>query len=200
VVKKAITNFSNNREGRMKRTLVLIITIGLIALMANAVYATTILYDVQNIGGDTWQYDYTVVNDSLTDPIREFMIYFDYGLYAALSVNSSATGWFEQTVDPAFVLGMPQDGFYDAIAVDTNPGILFGSAAGGFSVQFAWLFTGFTPAGQRFEVIDPATLAVLDSGQTAPIPEPGTVVLLLSGILGFAFWRRLSMSKPNRKD
>ena len=40
--------------------------------------AVSIDYDLTNIGGDRWQYDYTITNTS-SDALYGFAIYFDYG-------------------------------------------------------------------------------------------------------------------------
>jgi hypothetical protein len=95
-----------------------------------------------------------------------------------LGVATLVAGWDQVTVDHDLIFGIPVDGFYDALAQDS--GIAVGGSVGGFSVAFDWFGVG-TPGAQRFEIVDPLTFAVLDSGLTG-IPEPGTIELLAVGL------------------
>jgi len=163
----------------MKRILLLTIMIGIFVTMVNGVYATTILYDLSNLGGLRWEYTYSVTNDSLSSSIDEFTIYFNPGLYDNLIVGNTPADW-----DPLITQPDPflvSDGFYDALALVT--GIAPGATVSGFSVSFDWLVAGI-PGSQFFEVVNPPTFVVLDSGNTTPVPEPGTLLLLGSGLIG----------------
>jgi hypothetical protein len=171
----------------MKKSLFLSALLVLLVSIPISVPATTISYDVQNLGGTVWQYSYTVSNDTLSVPIEEFTIYFENGLYQALWVDSAVSGWTEQVIEPWFP---NNSGFYDAIA--SGAGIGPGETMGGFQVSFEWLTFG-APMPQPFEVYDTG-LAFLDSGTTTPsvVPEPGTLMLLCSGLLCLAGIRRKS--------
>lgn len=154
--------------------------VGLILLLSlSSSYATTIIYGVTNITGNTWEYTYNVANDTLGIDIEEFTIFFDAALYENLSVTSAPTDWDPLAIQPDPAL--PDDGFYDALALVV--GIAPGDSLGGFGVQFDFLGTG-APGSQFFEVIDPFTFATLDSGFTQAIPLPAAIWLFGSGMLG----------------
>lgn len=154
-----------------------------LAMFAYCVQATTITYTTQNLSGNTWQYSYTVTNDTLPQPIDEFTIYFGLFVYENLSVVGQAAplDWDAIAVEPDPAL--PDDGFYDALAL--NLGIAPGTALGQFQITFDYLANG-VPKEQFFEIVDPTSLAVLDSGFTvAAVPLPAAGWLMGSGLLGF---------------
>jgi hypothetical protein len=141
--------------------------------------ATTIYYDVTNITGNTWEYSYTVNNDTLSFNIDEFTIYFSLGDYQNLSVVSSPVSWDSLVVEPDNFLG--NDGYFDSLAL--SGGIAPGNSLGGLIVSFNYLGTG-NPGSQLFEIVDPADFTVLDSGQTEVVPVPSAILLFGSGLLG----------------
>jgi len=150
----------------------------------SSAYATVISYDTTNITGNRWQYNYTIVNDTLADNIEAFTIYFDVGLYDHLSFISVPTDWDPLTIQPD--ANLPGDGFFDALALVS--GIAPSDLLGGFSISFDWLGQD-APGDQFFEIYD-AGFSVIDSGMTqfvVPInvPEPASILLFFAGWLLF---------------
>lgn len=150
-------------------------------------YATTIKYDVSLVSGNTWEYTYTVGNDTLGVDIEEFTVFFDVDLYENLVATTTPANWDPIAIQPDPSLPVPDDGFYDALALVV--GIVPGASLGGFGVQFDYLGVG-TPGNQLFEVIDPDTFATLDSGSTQLIPLPASIWLFGSGMLGLFYQLR----------
>ena len=170
----------------MKQLTRLLVIAMVLALSTANAFALPIVYEVNNLAGDRWEYRYDVTNDPAnTFAIEEFTVYFDLGLYDTLQVGNTPTGWDALVVQPDS--GFPPgpglgDGFYDALAVAV-PGIAPGDSVGGFSVQFTYLGTG-TPGAQFYEIVDPETFEPLQSGATTTaVPEPGSLLLLVAGLL-----------------
>jgi len=149
--------------------------------------ATTISYEATDLtdttpGEDLWQYTYTVGGFEF-DTDYGFTIFFDYQLYADLedpppSVNLE---WDSIVWQPDS--GLPDDGVYDALAL-----VDVASLADPFTVSFVWLGTG-APGAQFFDVYD-SSFNTVESGQSAPVPEPGTILLVGSGLIGLAGLRK----------
>jgi len=49
-------------------------------------------------------------------------------------------------------------------------------------VRFHWLGSG-APGAQGFEVYDPSTFSLLETGSTSAVPEPPAAGLALAGLL-----------------
>lgn len=142
--------------------------------------ATTITANVSKIVGNTWQYSYTVSNDTLAVDIEEFTVYFDANVYEKLAVVATPVGWDPFVTQPFPPLSV--DGFFDALSF--WPGIASGNVLAGFSVQVDFLRSG-APGVQRFDVVNPNNFALLESEVTRLVaaPEPTVMWLSCAGIL-----------------
>ena len=127
-----------------------------------SIYATQIDGTLKNLGGNRWQANYTITNNTLGSPIEEVTIWFDLSLYDNLSVVSTASTWNAIAIDPDPFI--PDNGFYDVLALSW--GIDPGASLGGFVVAFDWLGTAASPSSQLFEVVNPSNFSVIESGQT----------------------------------
>ena len=153
--------------------------------------ATVIAYEASDLvdvtpGEDLWRYRYTLSEISFS--VNEgFSIFFDPVEYGTLSAGPSPSADWD-----TLILQQPQsgdlldpfaDGIYDVLALVADPNPL-----GLFSVDFVFLGTG-VPGSQQFEVYD-SSFAMVESGittsGTTPIPEPGSMGLLLGGLLVMA--------------
>lgn len=169
--------------------LAILITAAMMALIpigpAHAISILTQATDLVDVtaGEDLWQYAYTV-SDHTFSADTGFTIYFDLGLYDLLDPFPPApnSDWSVVTWDPD--ASIPDDGAYDAYALIDNA-----SLADPFLVDFVWLGTG-APGVQFFDVYDGQTWDTLESGTTAPVPEPATMILLTAGLLGLGGFTR----------
>jgi hypothetical protein len=154
---------------------------------------TEIWYQTSEFGLGRWQYIYDVKNISLTAQIEEFTIWFEFGLYENLAIETSdppASNWSEIVIQPEPVL--KDDGAYDARAL--NLGIGIGETVKGFTVSFDWLGDGIMPGSQFYEIIDTTTYQTIDSGWT--VPEPATFILFC--LSGAALCRRRKQRTEDR--
>ena len=173
----------------------------LVLLLAPALAQAGIIdYAVRSVGGDRYEYEYTVSNDHLGEGIQEFTIYFALGLYDNLLVEHTPAGWDPLVIDPDPALA--DDGFYDAAVVDPAGAIALGGTVTGFGVSFDWLGSG-VPGAQPFDVVDAVTFATLFSGVSSPlpapvVPEPGTLWLLGGGLAALLVHRRYASTASTR--
>jgi hypothetical protein len=139
-------------------------------------------YIATDLGGGQFQYEYSVTNDTLGVPIRQFTVWFDVDLYDNLVITTQdplASQWNEIILEKTG-FGLPIG--YDALADDA--GVPPSGTVGGFLVRFGWVGVDI-PGPQFFEIIDPLTSQTIDSGYT---PEPASILLL--GFGSFVLLRR----------
>ena len=177
---------------------------------STASWATVIEYTVTNQGGNTWEYDYTITNDSLLPDFVDATIYFPTDIVPSGSnqvTNIFASGLTQPSGWTAseFQWGAGLGGYVD---FSSTAALAAGASVGLFHVTFDYSGAG-TPGSQAFEIYD-SNVNLTDSGNTVlhqsctdpngctpPMPEPSELVLLTTGILGFfgAFARkRMSVS------
>lgn len=166
-------------------SIVLLLWLGCIPLAATR--AATISYLATPIGATDWRLDYVVTTGADAAPLREFTILFDRGSYADLAVVSSPPGWDALVVQPD--PGLPDDGFFDALALGSGLGP--GGTVAGFAVTARFLGTG-APGPQPFRIVDPVSFATLGNGFTTAVPAPPAGLLAATGVLAGVSrrWRR----------
>ena len=173
------------------------VTLSLIALaLLPTAKASIITYSVADVSGSTWQYNYSITNNTQPANIGEFTVFFTLNQYSNLTVEASPGNWSSIVAQPD--PNLPADGFFDSQALDA--GVAPGKSQNGFSVQFTWLGQG-TPGAQLFNIVDPNTFATLEAGNTTsatPVPLPESALLLASalGLLGY-LWMRKGYQSPD---
>ncbi len=150
---------------------------GLLICSISMAHGTIITTGLSPKGGNTWQADYTVKNDSLAVDIDRFEIEFNYNNYANLSYVNAPSGW-SSLIDHPYAI-TDYHGAFDLLA--TNVGIKPGDTLGGFSLTFDWLGMGM-PGMQTFKASDSA-FTTQDTGSTS-VPEPMPILLLAFGFIG----------------
>ncbi len=154
----------------------------LLVTVVNSSNAATVNYEITNILGNRWQYNYSVYNDSLTIDIEEFLIFFDHNAFDNLAVVDTPVTWDPLVIQPDSAL--PDDGYFDALALGS--GIAPGTSLSGFLIEFDYLLSG-PPGSQYFEVRDSISFDLLESGNTVlangSVPEPNTMFLAIIGII-----------------
>lgn len=164
--------------------------------------AAAIDYSLTNIGGDNWQYDYTITNN-LNKNIFSFAIWFGSPDFDDTEIFYSD---LQISADPDIWAGWDVGGWSPSEGMGITPGQVFAESLNPattwlapndfleLSVSFTWHGDGI-PGSQFYELFGPG-YADLGSGYTAydgdvtPVPEPGTLALLATGILGLAAYYR----------
>ena len=140
-------------------------------------HAGVIDYAVAPLGGGIWRYDYSLTVPPLD--FDQFTLYFDATQFKDLTAVSGPMGWDMLALEPDTAL--PADGLLDGLHL-AGP-LVHGATFTGFSVQVLYLGQG-VPGPQSYDLLDSASLWVVQSGVTSPVPEPRSALLLLVGVLG----------------
>ena len=164
--------------------------------MAQAASAVTIEYELNNIGGERWQYDFTIYNDTVYD-FAAFDIGFGLDV-ANLKLLNTGYGWGRYSL-----VTEPTD-YYNGVlmagADDSASWILPGASLGVFSVALDWLGNqgpdlsffayDFDFGWERLQNVDYVFFEAGGPVVPDPIPEPGTLALLGTGLAGLAAYYR----------
>ncbi|WP_064042033.1 hypothetical protein [Methylomonas koyamae] len=174
--------FANNSGKNYEVFMRLVTVLILFFIGVNSSSAASVSYEITNILGSRWQYNYSVYNNSLANDIEEFLIFFDHNAYANLTVGGTPINWDPLVIQPDALL--PDDGYFDVLALGS--GIVPGTSLPGFLIEFDYLFSG-TPGSQYFEVRDSITFDLLETGNTVltngSVPEPNSIFLLIIGFV-----------------
>ena len=185
------------REKNMKSTIRITATALLLAALlplGDRADAAMLTYSLNNIGGNTWQYDYSFSTAQALPAYTGFSVFFAPDMADNLTEIAAPAGWNTQIVAPGSFVGI-SDGFYDALSIN---GLGAGETAGLFSLQINWLNDNTEPGSPKFEVYqdDPAAgpIKVVESGFASVVPVPAAGLLFGSGLVGLLLLVRRRVS------
>lgn len=154
-------------------------------------FAGAIFYDITNLSGNDWRYEYRLSGFQFQAG-EGFTIFFDESLFEDLRNVSVPGDW-----DP--LLSQPDSffqvaGFLDALATVNQP------SNQTFGIDFTYLGAG-TPGAQPFEAYSTnPDFVVFDSGLTEMVPEPDAILLVGGGLaLLIGFGRRTRLAAISTK-
>jgi hypothetical protein len=157
----------------------------LLSISALSAQAVTVQSQLQALGGNSYQYNYTITNDDLASGFDEISIFFSNTQYQNLAVTASPFDWDSIVLQPDAFL----DGVFDSLALSAP--LALGDSVSGFSVSFDWLGAEL-PGAQIFDVLDSSSLTVLQSGTSSvtAVPLPASLPLMSAALAGLAFIRQ----------
>lgn len=161
----------------MKRD-VLPLAVSVLFILFSSLAAGTIYYHADHLSANQWKYSYTIANDSLSEPIKGFTIWFDDQNCTNLSesIDLGLSGHWQN--DWLYGVASKGDGFD---FYTTDAGNIENTTLSGISIEFTWLGSG-APGSQYYEIYDTTTYSTIESGQTVLVPEPATLLLMVGGI------------------
>lgn len=174
-----MTRFEPNRRtvpwvstGRLRR--IFRVSAMLLGLTATASHATRIDYTVFSKGNSLWEYEYELTQDDAALSFDGLSIYFD-AQRALVTAFYTPLGWQGMFVLPEPTI--PADGFLDLVHTDgpVPPGIHRFTAVVRYEQG--------TPGAQAYDLYLSAPFFFVSTGFTQTVPEPGTWMLLLSGLV-----------------
>lgn len=156
--------------------------------------SASFLYQESSLGPGIWEYDYVLSNTS--DPIADagydiFEVFVTFDASQTTAILTLPGGWD----------GTSGSGFLEATSL--NPGeprvgtdVAPAASLNGFSFLFTFQAGNLPFSATLTDPTDPSNSFSFD-GMTAPlatsIPEPTTMILLVSGIGGLWYMRRMSL-------
>jgi hypothetical protein len=179
------------------KKLVLLLTALLLCFAVPVLATPSLSWTASDLGSGRWQYDYSITNDLPGQSIDTFSVDFAYGLYDNLTVEALPAGWSSSfAYSPAYLSSIgPIDGALWGIS-DPGGAIMPGTTLGVFAVSFDWLLGDINPdtGALLSPPLDSAAGIRTDGDQnfaysltpSAPVPEPGTFLLLSLGLGGAA--------------
>lgn len=165
-------------------------SVAALLMAAGAAQAAMVEYSATFLGGQSWRYDYQLVNSGPAVEFDEFTVYFGSFNVSNLSVLASPAGWSSLVVQPDPQL--PDVGYFDALNLSGL--VPAGSTIPGFSILFT-AAQDFVPGSQRFDLVLSDPFTTLHTGLTqaavSAVPLPVPALLLLAGLgLGATARRR----------
>jgi len=141
-------------------------------------------------GQDRWRSEF-YFEDSMIGIGQGFTLLFDPASHAALTdVSIAGPDWDLIVLQPDTLL--PASGVFDGLALADMPDL-----SGPFQIEFTWLGAG-TPGAMPFVYYD-IDFQALEAGETVPVPEPGTSMLVALGLVCIGGSRRRSPRKLRRE-